>query len=159
MVYDELKNIQLTVSDIRESIIRNLEARFRKAGIMNYKAIVTDLTKTPKKMPRGKFDLLIADVPCSGSGTWARTPEQLYFSTPNKIDYYSRIQHTILENALPFLKPHGYLLYITCSVFKKENEAVVQHLQTRGLKVVKQKLFAGYNMKADTLFAALLTNS
>jgi len=160
LAYDLLKNIDLTVSDIRESILINLKNRFERAGIRNYKAFVQDLT-SPSKKPTVKkgdaFDLIIADAPCSGSGTWSRTPEQLYYFKPDKIEYYSSLQKTILENIIPLIKKDGYLLYITCSVFKKENEDVVSHLQNLfDLKIVKMELLKGYDMKADTLFAALL---
>lgn len=50
----------------------------------------------------------------------------------------------------------GYLLYITCSVFKEENEEVVAHLQKNTpLQLEAVQYFIGYNNKADTLFAAL----
>jgi 16S rRNA (cytosine967-C5)-methyltransferase len=54
------------------------------------------------------------------------------------------------------VKPGGYFLYITCSVFKKENEMVVDYLldQTR-LQLLSQQYVNGYNARADTLFTAL----
>jgi 16S rRNA (cytosine967-C5)-methyltransferase len=59
--------------------------------------------------------------------------------------------------ALPALKPGGHLLYITCSVFRKENEDVVSRiLETTGLQLVKMDVLKGYELRADTLFAALL---
>jgi len=160
LAYDLLKNIDLTVSDIRESILVNLKNRFERAGTRNYKAFVQDLTSPGKKLSAKKgdaFDLIIADAPCSGSGTWSRTPEQLYYFKQEKIEYYSGLQKTIVENIIPQIRAGGYLLYITCSVFKKENEEVISHLQTLfDLKIVKMELLKGYDMKADTLFAALL---
>ena len=55
------------------------------------------------------------------------------------------------------LKPGGYLMYITCSVFKKENEEVVTYMrQTLKLELIQVKLLKGYNLNADTMFAALL---
>jgi len=160
LLYDLLKNIDLTVSDIRESILINLKNRFERAGIKNYKAFLQDLTSAGKRpiVKKGDaFDLIIADAPCSGSGTWSRTPEQLYYFKPEKIEYYSSLQKTILENVIPLVKEGGYLLYITCSVFKKENEEVISHLQKQfNLSTVKMELLKGYDMKADSLFAALL---
>ena len=160
LAYDLLKNINLTVSDIRESILINLKNRFERAGIRNYKAFVQDLTSISKKPSVKKedaFDLIIADAPCSGSGTWRRTPEQLYYFRHEKIEYYSNLQKTILENIVPLIKDGGYLLYITCSVFRKENEEVISHLQKQfNLKIVKMDLLKGYDKQADTLFAALL---
>jgi 16S rRNA (cytosine967-C5)-methyltransferase len=156
MAYDILNNIELTVSDIRESIIENLKKRFNDSGINDYHAMVTDLTK--QQAPAAYYDLIIADVPCSGSGTWARTPEQLHFFKKEKIKFYSDLQKQITSSIISSLKPGGYLLYITCSVFAEENEHIVEQIKAKHhLVEVSSQLFKGYNDRADTLFAALLT--
>ena len=55
------------------------------------------------------------------------------------------------------LEPEGYLLYITCSVFKKENEEVVEFIKEKfNLHIIKMELLKGYDKKADTMFAALM---
>src|SRR3954454_5138455 len=99
LAVDVLQNIDLTVSDIRSSIIHNLKNRFKEAGIIKYKSNVVNLTKrVDKALPLGSgegFDLIICDVPCSGSGTWSRIPEQLYFSKKEKINYYAELQKKI----------------------------------------------------------------
>jgi 16S rRNA (cytosine967-C5)-methyltransferase len=95
-------------------------------------------------------------VPCSGSGTWARTPEQLHFFSKKKIDEYSILQQKIVSNAIEYLDEKGYLLYITCSVFKKENEENVAFIQKNlNLQLIKSQYLKGYEMQGDTLFAAL----
>lgn len=154
---DILGEIDLTVSDVRESILLNLKKRFAKAGIKNYHSFIADLSISDIKLPPAHYDLIIADVPCSGSGTWSRTPEQLYFFKKESIQQYSDLQKKIVSNVVKKLKPGGYLLYITCSVFKKENETVVEFIEHQlRLSVIKKELLVGYHKKADTLFAALL---
>ncbi|MEQ1676790.1 MAG: methyltransferase domain-containing protein [Chitinophagaceae bacterium] len=156
MAFDVLGDIKLTVSDIRESILINLAKRFEEAGISNYKIAAADLTKKIN-LPPSLFDLVIADVPCTGSGTWSRTPEQLYFFDYTEVTEYAAMQKKIVSNAMAQLKPGGYFLYITCSVFKKENEEVVEFLKQKfHLQVLKMELIKGYDKKADILFAALL---
>lgn len=150
---DVLQQMELTVSDIRPSIIANLKKRFREAGMKNYSALVADATQAN---PARQFDLIIADVPCTGSGTWARTPEQLLYFEPASVDTFAQLQSAITINATRYLKPGGYLLYITCSVFEKENEGQVNLLQKAGLQLVEQLIFRGYEQKADTMFAALM---
>ncbi len=150
---DILGDINLTVSDIRPSILANLKKRFREAGIESYRSVVADASKIN---PNQTFDLIIADVPCSGSGTWARTPEQLLYFDEKKITGYTALQSSILTNIIQYIRPGGYLLYITCSVFEKENEGQIQLLQELGLQVAQQNFFKGYENKADTMFAALL---
>jgi 16S rRNA (cytosine967-C5)-methyltransferase len=157
MAKDILGNIDLTVSDIRESILVNLRKRFKEAGLTNYKSKVADLADPSLNIPHSVFDIIIADVPCSGSGTWSRTPEQLYYFEPTKIDEYAKLQRDILKNIVTALKPGGFLLYITCSVFRKENEDIVNLLQEKmEFELVKMELLKGYTIKADTMFAALL---
>jgi len=159
MAHDINSNIELTVSDVRESILFNLKKRFERAGIKKYKSFVADLTGN-QELATGNYDLIIADVPCTGSGTWGRTPEQLFYFDNKKIDAYASIQKKILGNTIPHLSKDGYLLYITCSVFKKENEENVRYLREKfNLGLVRQETLKGYDKKADTLFAALLKHS
>ncbi|HEX7905360.1 MAG TPA: RsmB/NOP family class I SAM-dependent RNA methyltransferase [Chitinophagaceae bacterium] len=157
MLYDLYPYIDLTVSDIRESILVNLKKRFAEAGIRNYKSVVADLAHSSFTFHSSPFDLIIADVPCTGSGTWSRTPEQLFYFNENKIAEYAALQKKIISNVIPQLKKSGHLLYITCSVFKKENEENVEFIKNQyNLELVKMELLKGYDKKADTMFAALL---
>ena len=160
MVHDIFPGIDLTVSDIRLSILKNLEKRFSLAGIDKYTRIVADVSSNTFDFPLSTFDSIIADLPCTGSGTWGRTPEQLYFFDAASIERYSRLQKKILKNIIPYLKPTGKLLYITCSVFVPENEEIVNYLKTDcGLNVEKSGIIKGYDQNADTMFAALFTPS
>lgn len=157
LVSDHYKNIQLTVTDKRSSIIHNLHERLTLAAIRDYYSMVTDLSKTDAQKPARLFDLVIADVPCSGSGTWGRTPEQLVFFDEKRIDEYQQLQRSILQNLHTSIKPGGFLLYVTCSVFKKENEENVDFLSGEiKLKLVRSGIIKGYDQQADTMFAALL---
>ncbi|SDC34083.1 methyltransferase domain-containing protein [Niabella drilacis] len=153
---DVLGTITLTVSDIRPSIIANLKKRFHEAGIKNFRSLVTDATKPDGQLSRERFDLVIADVPCSGSGTWSRTPERLHYFSTDEIKTYAGLQRRILANVTQSVKPGGFFLYITCSVFRAENEDQVAWLQQRGWVVKDQQVLEGYKLKADTMFGALL---
>lgn len=161
LAHDTLQNVQLTVSDIRESVLANLRRRFSEAGIKEYDAFVTDLSAPkpiiPSRIKWEHFDLVIADVPCTGSGTWGRSPEQLYFFDPSSIEKYAAVQKQICKAVIDFMKPGGYLLYCTCSVFRAENEASIEWLQKKfHLQLLKMESLTGYEMAADNLFAALL---
>ena len=156
MLYDINPAIDLTVSDIRESILINLRKRFTEAGIRKYKTFSADLSATGFKQQQSDYDLIICDAPCTGSGTWSRTPEQLFYFDVNKIDNYSSLQKQIVSNTIPFLKKGGHFLYITCSVFKKENEEIVNFIKRKfALDMIRTEVIKGYGIKADTMFAAL----
>ena len=158
MLHDLRRDANLTVSDIRSSILHNLQQRFALAGIKNYQHFVADVSTENFLLPGKKsFNLVMADVPCTGSGTWARTPEQMYYFKTEKIQEYATRQRKIVHNVLPFLQSGGYLVYITCSVFTQENEAIVQSLlQQNNLQLLTQQYLKGYDKKADTLFIAIL---
>lgn len=154
---DIFGEIDLTVSDVRESIVANLKKRFAEGCIKQYKSLVADLTQSIPALSNQQFDLIIADVPCSGSGTWGRTPEQLSFFHEKKISEYAILQRKIIDTVVQHLKPGGYLLYITCSVFKMENEGQAAFIKQKfHLNEVKMEWLRGYDKKADTMFAVLL---
>jgi 16S rRNA (cytosine967-C5)-methyltransferase len=160
LAHDVLKDIQLTVTDVRASIINNLKNRLQQAQVKNYTSFVADVanqTALAATLKNEQFDLVICDAPCSGSGTWGRTPEQLYYFNEEKINTYATIQQQVAMNAIGYVKQGGYLLYITCSVFRQENEDVVNNLQQRfNLRLIQMHVLQGYGMQADTMFAALL---
>ncbi len=158
MLFDLNKNLSITVTDIRKSILINLEKRFKEAGIKKYQSFVADLSSVNSRRSTPGYDLIIADVPCSGSGTWSRTPEALFFFSEKEIERFNKLQKDIIGNVIPHLKKDGKLIYITCSVFKKENEEVVDFIRsTYHLKLEEMSILKGYDKKADTMFAARFT--
>jgi len=155
LAHDLYPGMKLTVSDIRESILQNLRTRFSDAGIRDYHSFVADLTRPLPANIIPAADMILADVPCTGSGTWGRTPEELYFFHPDKLGHYSSIQRKIVTNLIPDLASGGILVYSTCSVFKKENEEITTLIRDEsGLQEMGMENIKGYDQRADTLFAA-----
>lgn len=154
LVHDILKGkYVLTVSDIRPSIIHNLKKRLAKAGV-KHSSFITDLTQ-PVKLHK-QFDIIICDAPCSGSGTWSRTPEQLYFFNPDAINEFSELQKKIVTNVLPHVKTGGLFFYITCSVFKKENQDVTAYIEQQfNMEKLAEMNLYGYGQKADSMFVSV----
>ncbi|CAM4147323.1 16S rRNA (cytosine967-C5)-methyltransferase [Pedobacter westerhofensis] len=158
LLHDIEPKVQLLVSDVRENSLHNLDERFQAAGIRKYQKKVLDLLQNNEQdLHDYAFDGIILDAPCSGSGTWGRTPEMLYHFEEHKIDFFSGLQKNIGTRVVKYLKPGKALIYITCSVFKKENEEVIEHLlATQALKLESMQSIRGYNDKADTMFIARL---
>ncbi len=157
--------ITLYASDLRENIIPNLKRRFQLAGMKapfaganNMAKLQTEiLFENNVRFSKPVFNYILADVPCTGSGTWRRNPEELHFFNPDKIGAYAAVQRSIVQNALQFLKPGGYLIYITCSIFVDENLNNIETLSAEnGLDILKYGMVGGFDMNADYLFCALL---
>jgi 16S rRNA (cytosine967-C5)-methyltransferase len=164
---DRYPRLSLYASDIRASVLNNLCQRFVASGQALPYLAVADLSlpvgqvlfenRTDRvKAEKDYFNVLVLDVPCTGSGTWGRNPEFLPDFDEKKISVYRQLQRDILSNSSYFLRKGGQVLYITCSVFCAENEENVRFAESLGLEIVCQQYFEGYKNRADTLFAALL---
>ena len=160
LAFDILQQqVDLTVSDIRQSILSNLEKRFFSAGIKKYNSFIADLSSEKYVTPDPHYSLIICDAPCTGSGTWSRTPEQLWFFKEEMITGFAEKQKKIVSNVLPQLKKDGVFIYITCSVFKKENEEMVNYMKEKfHLQLLQMELLKGFDKKADTMFVAVFLN-
>ncbi len=156
LLYDKENSIKIFATDSREKSLLNLRERFKRAGIKNYKTKVLDLEK--ETMHFGEmFDGIIVDAPCSGSGTWARSPEQLSSFNEKMIEAYAEKQKKIVQNVLKNLQKNAPLIYITCSVFTKENEENIKYFsEALGLYAEASAYIKGYGMGAGTLFVSKL---
>lgn len=160
LLKDMEPSVTITVSDVRESILHNLRLRFNQYGYAapkSYCLDVSDIRQLKLQLGSQQFDHIIADVPCSGSGTWARTPEQLYFFDPQFVTEISKKQAAILHNVANQVKAGGRICYITCSVFQAENENVVAAaIKDTTLEIESMQIINGLTKQADSMFVAVL---
>ena len=160
LVWDVLKQAgykaTLTVSDIRDNILKNLDKRLKAAGIHQYNKLILDLltdSPLPFKTP---FDIVICDAPCSGSGTWARTPEHLLSFDEKEIEKYHQTQSRIAKKAWQAVKVGGYFLYMTCSVFEMENEKVTHFIEKESeMQLIHSELISCIKENGDSMYGAL----
>jgi 16S rRNA (cytosine967-C5)-methyltransferase len=157
LLFEKENSIRIKASDTREKILFNLQERFKRAGIKNYKTQA--LNVETESLPANEiFDGIIVDAPCTGSGTWARSPEWLTFFNPDLMSEYSSKQKQIVKTVLKNLKANSPLVYITCSVFKNENEDNVKYFSENfPLTLENSAYIKGYNTGADTLYVARMT--
>lgn len=115
--------------------MKDLPARAERAGVR-----VEVLASVPKGR---RFDLVLCDVPCSGSGSWRRAPEGKWLLTPEKLEQVCAVQAQILDTAKAFVSDGGELAYATCSVLPQENAAQVQAFlaRTPGWALVSERQF------------------
>lgn len=153
---NKISDVSILCSDIRESILINLKKRIGKTQFRNFDTLCIDAThEVPHDI--GTFDCIIVDAPCSGSGTWGRTPENLFYFDAKSLPDFKLRQISILSNSLGRLKANGILYYITCSVYGEENEQVIEHIAVHeGRKIIYTGYVKGYTHGADTMFVAVL---
>ncbi len=106
----------------------------------------------------GRFDYVLADVPCSGLGVIASKPEIKLTTDPSEYDELISLQKRILSNALRYLKPGGRLEYSTCTLNKNENEAVVKDVLSKArscARIVEMATIMPYNGKVGFFYTII----
>lgn len=106
--------------DIQQGRMRDVPARAKRAG-----ARLTCLTARGLQA-QAKFDTVLADAPCSGSGAWRRSPEGKWQITQDRLTELCALQDQVLEQAAGHVRPGGHLVYATCSILEEENGQRVQ---------------------------------
>lgn len=74
----------------------------------------------------GGFDRVLTDVPCTGSGTWRRRPDDRWRLKEEALDRFNDVQFSICDSAARLVRPGGRLIYVTCSLFRQENTDIVE---------------------------------
>ena len=101
-----------------------IQAGADRLGLQSITPQVAD-GKKPRKGWGEAFDVVLADVPCSGLGVLRKKPE-IRYKAPEALEGLPQIQGEILANVSTYVRPGGVLLYSTCTLRTQENEAVVQ---------------------------------
>ena len=108
--------------------------------------------------PTKQFDYVVVDAPCSGCGTWRRSPNMRWHLTEKQLQHITKSQAEILNRAEAYVKDGGRLAYMTCSLTTDENEAQVEaFLQSHpNYKVIKQKRYSPARTATDGFFLCLM---
>lgn len=116
---------EMFAHDAAPQRLRDLPSRADRAGV-RVKLLASDQLAT-----RGPFDLVLCDVPCSGSGAWRRAPDGKWRLTEVGLSELVATQSAILDDAATLVAPGGVLAYATCSVLQDENERKIQEFTGR----------------------------
>ncbi|MCI5075324.1 RsmB/NOP family class I SAM-dependent RNA methyltransferase [Oricola sp.] len=93
--------------------------RLKRADTRNVQVHAADADLSPLA---GRMDRVLVDAPCTGSGTWRRNPDAKWRLTRAALEKRLEEQAEVLDKASAYVKPGGFLVYVTCSVFPQENE-------------------------------------
>ena len=122
-----LPGCELLATDISPRRLEHMKSRLAGVGFAErVKTAVADAAdRTGASCAKQSFDLILCDVPCSGTGTLARNPEIRLQLKPEDLPRQAARQKAILNNAARHLAPGGRLVYSTCSLEPEENEAII----------------------------------
>jgi 16S rRNA (cytosine967-C5)-methyltransferase len=107
--------------------LKRTKERLKRAGAFNVE--LREISGTHDKWlkrQKERFDSVLVDAPCSGSGTWRRNPDQKWNITAKDISELVELQKSLLAAATNLVKREGYLIYATCSLLCEENEDVAK---------------------------------
>ncbi|PXW70572.1 16S rRNA (cytosine967-C5)-methyltransferase [Loktanella sp. PT4BL] len=120
LAFADLYEATVFAHDIAPQRMRDLPARAARAGVTITTLPSDALAKA------GKFDVVFCDAPCTGSGTWRRTPDAKWRLGPEDLAHVMQSQDEVLNASAPLVAEAGLLVYATCSILSDENSHRVQ---------------------------------
>ena len=145
-------DLSLTAHDAIPARMKDLPVRAARAGAVVAQVMGDRLDQMPP------FDLVLTDVPCSGTGTWRRSPEAKWTLTPDRQAGLVTLQAEILDRAAGLVAPDGWLIYMTCSLLTHENRGQIDRFLARneGFALRQDRLYTPFD-GGDGFYAAHLT--
>jgi 16S rRNA (cytosine967-C5)-methyltransferase len=111
-------NGKVYAHDIRPAALEELKVRAARAQVANLRTLT--------RVEVNDYDGVLVDAPCSGSGTWRRSPHLKWVTTPALISERASLQQSLLGEYAAHVRPGGRLIYATCSLSHRENDDIVQ---------------------------------
>lgn len=144
------RGARVSAHDISAARLAALPPRAARAGAR--------IATLPPGSVRGTFDLVLVDAPCSGAGTWRRTPEAKWRLTAARLAELTALQAQVLDEAAAHVAPGGRLAYMTCSLLNDENIIQSAAFTTRhpGWQVLDEKRFLPSAAGGDGFYLALI---
>jgi 16S rRNA (cytosine967-C5)-methyltransferase len=114
---------RLVACDVVRKRLDNIQPRLTRSGVEAELRLLGQNGGGAEDL-NGSADLVFVDAPCSGAGAWRRRPEDAWRLTSEEVERLHGLQARILSQASLLVKPGGRLIYVTCSMLARENEAV-----------------------------------
>ena len=141
---------QIIAHDVSKQSLNELQKRAIRAKV--------HIIQTTLNLPDETFDVVVCDVPCSGTGTGRRTPDAAHKITKEQFKKLLQTQQDILNKAAPLVKKTGRLCYITCSLTKDENEQQIENFIEKhpAFTLEQKKRLTPANDGTDGFFVAIM---
>ena len=136
----------ITACDIYEHRLELIRASASRLGIKCISTALLDGTEYDAEL-EGRFDYVLADVPCSGLGVIGSKPEIKLKACAEEFEELTGVQEAIFRNAIRYAKPGGMIEYSTCTLNKAENEEIVERVLGEGklASIVEMSTVLPYN--------------
>ena len=110
--------------DLNKERVKILTARLKLLGAEEVKILSAD-ARTLKTTIKSTFDKILIDPPCSGSGTYSSRPDIKWRMKQRDLNWYIKLQGSLLNEASKLLEVDGCIVYSTCSLFEDENHEII----------------------------------
>ena len=150
---------KITACDISEEKVARIKENIERCNAKNIDVILADATIFNPSFEEA-FDVVLADVPCSGLGVIGKKADIKYRITDESLESIYELQRNIIANVSKYVKKGGYLVYSTCTVNKKENEDLIESFISNSefSIITSKKLLQGID-DSDGFFISVLKKS
>ena len=148
---------RIVAADIYETKLKHIRQNADRLGIKIIEPLLLDARRLGDKFP-AQADKVLVDAPCSGLGVLRRKADLRWKKNPAELDALPALQAEILSGAAGTLKPGGTLLYSTCTILKRENQAVVEKFLAthENFQLVEMQTLLPQETNTDGFFSAKL---
>lgn len=116
------QDAQILACDTSRARLSELPHRAHRLSLSNIQSRLLDPDKELQALAdwQGQADMVLIDAPCSGTGTWRRSPETRWRLNPARLEQLTQLQNHILDYAHQLVRPGGILVYAVCSLLPEE---------------------------------------
>ncbi len=134
---------QILACDVSAPRLESAVRRLRRAGVHNVERLVLAAGEKRLKRLAERFDRVLVDAPCTGTGTWRRNPDARRRLTPGDVAELVATQRDILDSAAKLVRTGGKLIYATCSLLSEENEFASDWVSAAPSRICRGSVAAG----------------
>ena len=136
---------KIEAHDIEMKRMDALDVRMKRLQISN-------IVKVPTEQVSDDYDCFIIDAPCSGSGTWRRSPDAKFRLNEEKLRWIVKVQSDLLSLAAQRVKKGGKIIYITCSILNEENKKQIEEFLHKNKDFEQVNIEEIWNRKIEAVY-------